>query len=457
MTRSRIYVCDDELLIRLWLVEHLADEGYNVEGFESGEALLEANAQTPADLILLDLKLPDGSGLDFLLRVQKQDQEVPVIMITAFGEVETAVAAVRSGAYHFLEKPLNLSELLLLVEQALRARKILIELERHRDRNRWQFADVALVGRSAAIRQAAELISRIGDRGTPSTVLISGDSGTGKDVVARAIHAHGPRRQMPFVNVNCTALPEHLVESELFGHEAGAFTDAKESKTGLLELADGGTLFLDEIGDMARRGQAKLLQFLETHHVRRVGGIRDINVDVQVVTATNQNLESAVESGDFREDLFYRLNVIPIRLPPLRERPEDIAPLASHFIESLCSEMALPTRSLSVDTLQVLEAYSWPGNARELRNVIERLLLLHDDDVITAAHLPLEIRDGSTGEHEFVLPPRGVALAQLERQLILQALQRCRGNKSMAARLLGISRDQLRYRLDKHGVQDDGS
>jgi DNA-binding NtrC family response regulator len=275
MENARIYVCDDELLIRMWLVEHLQDQGYEAEGFETGTELLEAFARDPADLVLLDLKLPDGSGLDFLVELKERERSVLVIMITAYGEVETAVAAVRAGAHHFLEKPVDLPELFLLVEQALEAQRLLGELERYREGNRWQFSGVTLVGRSAAIRKAAELITRIGVKGSAATVLIRGESGTGKDVVARAIHARGPRQEKPFVSVNCTVLPANLVESELFGHEAGAFTDAKEVKRGLFELADGGTIFLDEIGDMPKPAQAKLLEFLETHRFRRVGGVRD--------------------------------------------------------------------------------------------------------------------------------------------------------------------------------------
>jgi DNA-binding NtrC family response regulator len=256
--------------------------------------------------------------------------------------------------------------------------------------------------------------------------------------------------------VNCTVLPEKLVESELFGHEAGAFTDAKKSKRGLFELADGGTIFLDEIGDMPLAGQVKLLEFLETRRFRRVGGVRDLTVDVQVVTATNRNLEEAVENGDFREDLYYRLNVIPIRLSPLRERPEDIAPLATHFIDALCDDMSIPRRSIAGDAMALLEAYEWPGNVRELRNVLERLLLLHDSEVITADQLPREIRgvDGG-GDREFILPMSGVDLETVEKELIEQALHRADGNKTAAARLLGLSRDALRYRLEKYDIETD--
>lgn len=458
MPNARIYVCDDEFLIRMWLVEHLQDHGYVAEGFETGTELLEVVSRDPADLVLLDLKLPDGSGLDFLTRLKEQDRSVPVIMITAYGEVETAVAAVRAGAHHFLEKPVDLPELILLVEQALEAQKLLGELDRYREGNRWQFSGVTLVGRSPAIRETADLITRIGVKGNPITVLIRGESGTGKDVVARAIHARGPRQDKPFISVNCTVLPANLIESELFGHQAGAFTDAKEAKRGLFELADGGTIFLDEIGDLPKPAQAKLLEFLETHRFRRVGGVRDIVVDVQVVTATNRKLDEAMENGEFRVDLFYRLNVIPLELPPLRDRPEDIAPLAVHFIDSLCNEMSTARRDLSPDALRMLEAYRWPGNARELRNVLERVLLLHDDDPIAAEHLPPEIRGMEVGgERTFALPPEGIDLDRIEKQLIVQALQRCGGNKSGAARLLGISRDTLRYRLEKYGLEGGSS
>jgi DNA-binding NtrC family response regulator len=450
----RIYVCDDEYLLRRWLAEHLRDEGYEAEVFENGTDLLEAFERAPSDLVLLDLKLPDVSGLDCLKKLKQRDSEVPVIMITAYGEVETAVAAVRAGAHHFLEKPVDLPELLLMVEQAIEAQKVRSELERYRDGHRWQFSDVALVGRSAAIGRVAEMITRIGAKGSSATVLIHGESGTGKDVVARAIHAQGHRQEMPFINVNCTALPDNLVESELFGHEAGAFTDAKGAKRGLLELAHGGTVFLDEIGDMPKAAQAKLLEFLETRRFRRIGGLRDISVDVQVVTATHRDLEAAVGEGEFREDLFYRLNVIPIELPPLRERPDDVAPLAMHFIDTLSDDMSVPRQQLSREALRTLEAYPWPGNVRELRNVLERILLLSDEDTIALSHLPAEMQAVDVGgDRTFLLPMDGVDLDRVERQLILQALERSGGNKSQAARLLGISRDTLRYRLDKHGLE----
>ncbi len=452
---ARIYVCDDEMLIRTWLVEHLQEEGYEVQGFADGSSLISAFDERPAHLVLLDLRLPDGSGLDFLQMLLERDDQLPVIMISAYGEIETAVAAVQAGAHHFLEKPIELPELFVLVQNGLHMQRITGELDRYREGNRWQFSDVTLVGRSAAMGEIAALIARIAERGSPSTVLVRGESGTGKDIVARAIHARGPRRDRPFISVNCTVLPEHLVESELFGHERGAFTDAKESKRGLIELAQGGTIFLDEIGDMPGPAQSKLLEFLETRRFRRVGGVRDIEIDAHVVTATNRNLEEAVESGSFREDLFYRLNVIPINIPPLRRRPEDVAPLADHFVESLCNEMSIPRRTLEPGAVRALEAYPWPGNAREMRNLIERLLLLTDGDSIRASHLPAAVRgDPAVEAGGFVLPAEGLSLDQLERDLIVQALERSAGNKSKAARLLGVSRDTLRYRLEKHGLED---
>ncbi len=453
MARERILICDDELLIRLWLQEHLAEVGYEAEAVADGAELVAALERAPADLVLLDLRLPDASGIELLGRIRQRDAGLPVIMITAYGEVETAVAAVRAGAHHFLEKPIQLPALLLLIEQALETRRLHHELEQYREGYRWQFSDVTLVGRSFAMKKTAELVLRLALRGTPTNVLIRGESGTGKDVVAHAIHARGPRHGRPFLAVNCTALPEMLVESELFGHEAGAFTDAREPKKGLFELADNGTIFLDEIGDMPRAAQAKLLGFLESHSFRRVGGVRDTEVDVQVIAATNRDLETAVSRGDFREDLYYRLNVVSIELPPLRERPEDIAPLAAHFLEILCREMRQPPRAISPPAMAALEAYPWPGNGRQLRNVLERIALLEDDGTVQLEQLPPEILGSSTPSgHAFVLPAAGVSLDDLERELICQALERAGGNKTSAARLLGLSRDTLRYRLEKYGL-----
>ena len=454
MKGARILICDDELLIRLWLEEHLREAGHAAEGVGDGAELLAALEREPGDLVLLDLRLPDGSGVDLLPRIHVLDPGLPVIMMTAYGEIETAVAAVRAGAEHFLEKPIRLDEVLLLIDQSLERRALHRELEQYRDGHRWQFSDVSVVGRSYAMRKVAECIARLGGRASAPNVLIRGESGTGKDVVARAIHARSPRHLHPFIKVNCTALPEHLVESELFGHEAGAFTDARETKKGLFELAHGGTAFLDEIGDMPKAAQAKLLGFLETHSLRRVGGVRDIEVDTHVVAATNRNLEAAVAQGDFREDLFYRLNVFPIEMPPLRERPEDIAPLAIHFVDALCRELRQPARHIAPDALRALEAYEWPGNARQLKNVLERILFLEDAEVISPASLPAEVRHAtvSNGGRIFVLPPAGVSLDELERELICQALDRMAGNKTGAARLLGLSRDTLRYRLEKHGL-----
>ena len=458
MRKPRVLVCDDEMLIRLWLVEHLAEAGLQTEGLENAQELIAALEREPADLILLDLRLPDGDGMDVLERVKAIDPTVPVIMMTAYGEVETAVAAVRAGAYHFLEKPMVLPELLSLIEKALESRRLRREVDRFRDGYRWQFADVTLVGRSAGLRRIADLITRVAAKGAPVNVLVSGESGTGKGVIARAIHARGPRRSHPFVSVNCTSVPEHLVESELFGHEAGAYTDAKDVKRGLFEIADKGTVFLDEIGDMPKAMQSKLLHVLETHEFRRVGGVRSLEVDVHVITATNRTLEESVAKGEFREDLFYRLNVINIRIPPLRERPEDIAPLAAHFVDELCRELGLPQREIEPDGLSALERYAWPGNVRELRNVLERVLLLEDGDTISLAHLPAEI--GGQGaaaavNHAptFVLPASGVDLEALEREFLCQALERTAGNKTSAARLLGLSRDTMRYRLEKYGIQ----
>jgi len=455
MNRGVVAVCDDEMLIRLWLDEHLSEAGFSVETYERGGELIAGVLETRPDLVLLDLRLPDGSGLDFLTQIREIDPNIAVIMMSAYGEVETAVKAVRDGAHHFLEKPIELAELLLLIDQALENLRLASEVGRYREGNAWQFREITLVGRSFAMRRVAELITRLALRGSPANVLIRGESGTGKDVIARAIHARGPRRDRPFISVNCTALPDSLVESELFGHEAGAFTDAREAKSGLFELANGGTIFLDEIGDMPKPGQGKLLQVLESHTLRRVGGVRDLPVDVHVISATNRDLDEAVKAGLFREDLFYRLNVVPIEIPPLRDRREDIAPLTMHFIDSLCAEMRIEPRLPSPQALRALEAHDWPGNSRQLRNVLERILLLQYEETIGLSALPPEFggpEKPGASQSGFVLPSGGIDLDAVEKDLINQALHLADGNKSLAARLLSLSRDTLRYRLEKHGI-----
>lgn len=451
--RPVIAVVDDELLHRTWLAEHLQRGGYEVVTAVDGKEGREIIQQQSPALMLLDVRLPGESGIDLLSVFRGMDRDLVIIIMTAYGEIETAVQALKAGAYDFLEKPLDADNLLITIKKALETRRLRHEVAVLREQHRWQFADVELVGRSALMRELAETVKKIA-RSDSATVLLLGESGTGKDLIARAIHAQSRRRERPFLAVNCTALPDQLLESELFGHERGAFTDARERKKGLAELADGGTLFLDEIGDMSRAAQAKILRFLEDSTFRRVGGTSDLKVDVRVIAATNRNLEHAVAERSFREDLYYRLKVIPVTVPPLRDRPEDIEPLAAYFVDKLATELRRSPPGIPKETRQLLETYSWPGNVRELRNVLERILILEDADELLPEHLPPEIRNGGKryeqDENTIRLPVDGVRLADVEADLIRQALARTSGNVSRAARLLGVSRDTLRYRLEKH-------
>jgi DNA-binding NtrC family response regulator len=434
--RSRILVVDDEPLIRAWFSEHLAAAGYDVETAETGAEALRALPGANPELVLLDLRLPDIDGLELLPQLREVDRDLIIIMVTAHGEIDVAVRAVKAGAYQFLEKPLDLEDLLITIEKGLETRDLRQQVAGLRELHRWRFATVELVGRSLVTRKLAGDVERIAATES-ATVLLLGESGTGKDLVARAIHARSRRSERPMLEINCTALPEHLVESELFGHEPGAFTDARQRKKGLAELADGGTLFLDEIGDMPRGAQAKLLRFLEDSKFKRLGGTTDVSVDVRVIAATNRDLDAAVKAKTFREDLYYRLNVVPIHLTPLRERAEDVAPLALYFVERLARDLKRGSPTLSAEAVEILQAYSWPGNVRELRNVLERALI-------------------STDDYAVALPAEGIRLDELERQLIRQALGRTGGNVTRAAKLLGLSRDTLRYRLEKHGLDDPG-
>ncbi len=477
---TTLLICDDEELIRWSLGEHLRREGFHVVEAESGEEALARVADSAPDLAILDLKLPGISGLEALRRLREQDLDLPVIVITAHGAVDSAIDATRLGASDYLAKPFDLREVTLCVRRALESHRLRTEVHYLREHTQKQHPGYGpLVGRSASMRAVYSVLARLERIDTP-TVLITGESGTGKDVVARAIHAQGMRKSAPFMEVDCASLPETLIESELFGHERGAFTGALAVKRGLFEVAKGGILFLDEIGEMHSGMQARLLRALENRRFKRVGGVADIPLDAGVVAATNRDLPQEVKQGRFREDLFFRLNVVPIHIPPLRERREDIPLLAVSFIERFNKEFGRKVSGISAEAEALMQLHAWPGNVRELKNVIERVMILESDDVIRAAHLPPEIRAlaGSLAQADpslpegapssltgpslpsiplpegcpFQLPEEGVDLERSERGLVIQAMNRTAGNQAAAARLLGISRYALRNRLEKFGI-----
>jgi DNA-binding NtrC family response regulator len=451
MAHATVLIVDDEELVRWSLRERLARDGHAViEADTAAGALAQAGS---SDLVLLDYRLPDGDGLSVLRGIKEQQPDVPVILMTAFSTVENAVDAMKLGAYHYVNKPFNLDDVSLVVGQALETSRLRREVRAFRASQSREFSFDAIVGRAPSMHAVRALLARVASS-PASTVLLTGETGTGKDLAARAIHYHSDRAARPFVNITCSALPEQLLESELFGHERGAFTDARQQKRGLFETADGGTVFLDEIGEMTPGLQAKLLRFLEDRTFKRVGGLADIRVDVRVIAATNRNLEDEVRAGRFREDLFYRLQVMPVTLPPLRARPGDVALLAECYIERYNREFRKRVRGLSPEALRQLEHYGWPGNVRELRNAIERAMLLTDDSVLGAEHFGTLSR--GLQAVAFQLPPDGVNLDEVERQLLTQALERTGGNRTRAGALLGINRDQVRYRIEKFGLPDAG-
>jgi len=451
---ASVLVVDDEHLIRWALEQQLRREGYQVLLAATGaDALQQARAESP-DVVLLDVRLPDADGVDVLERLRAVDPEVVVILITAHGAVGPAVRAMKLGAADYLMKPVDPEELSLILRRALETRTLRRDVARFQAEVRHGTRLEDLIGVSPATGQLRGLIPRIAQSGT-TTVLLEGESGTGKDLVARIIHSESARAAAPFLAVNCVALPEHLLESELFGHERGAFTDAKAAKKGLFEQADGGTVYLDEIGDMKPDLQAKLLRLIEEKTYRRIGGVRDFRVDVRIVAATNRDLARALECGDFRKDLYYRLRVFPLRLAPLRERPEDVLPLAGHFLARFAREMRRDPMCLAPEVEAALLAYAWPGNVRELRNVLERAIILAPGGSVQIEHLPPEIAalpSPAAPPPSAALPAEGLSLEEVERQLVRQALDQTGGNQVRAARLLGISRDALRTRMRRFGL-----
>ena len=451
--RGTILVCEDEELIRWSLCEHLRGQGYTVVEAEDGlQALEQAEAVAP-DLVLTDIKMPRMDGLTALRKMRERELEMPVIVLTAHGAVDTAIEATRLGATAYLFKPFDLREVELAVQQALERHRLATQVRYLRDQTQAEYSSI--IGQSVAMRRLFDLLRRLEDVDAP-TVLLRGESGTGKDLIAHAIHDRGPRGAGPMMEVDCASLPDQLIESELFGHERGAFTDARATKRGLFEVARGGTIFLDEIGEMSPSTQAKLLRALENRTFKRVGGVASLQLDAGVIAATHRDLAAEVKAGTFREDLYFRLNVIQVEVPPLRERRDDLPLLVDHFVARFNREFRRGVRGFSGEAMQLMQAYAWPGNVRELRNVIERVVILEDREVIGAAQLPAEIRYGSPSTQSegtpFVLPEDGVDLDALERSLLQQAVDRTGGNQSAAARLLNISRYALRYRLEKHGL-----
>jgi len=458
---NQVLIIDDQNLIRNSLKVALEKEGYGVYTSETGEEGLRLIKKHSVDLVLLDIRLSDINGIEVLKKIRETDAETIVIMMTGYGTVESAVTAMKLGAFDYINKPFKSRNITTIIKLALETQRLKREVGEFRDKNRDLYGTDKIIGKSSVMVKSLEMVRKVSQIES-STVLIEGESGTGKELVARAIHYNSARCNGPFVEINCSAIPYTLLESELFGYEQGAFTDAKKIKKGLFEQASGGTLFLDEIGDMDLGMQAKVLNVLQEQKFRRLGGDRVIKTDARIIAATNHNLREDVSRKKFRQDLFYRLNVIHIYLPPLRERREDIILLTKYFINEFNSSFKKTVRGASQEAVDTLSNYSWPGNVRELRNTIERIMIIDNPEIIQSKHLPAEIigeplhlskADHFSSGVDLEIPDGGIDLKDLtdrmQARLIQKALARAGGNKSKAAKLLNIDRFSLRYLMNK--------
>jgi len=450
--KASILIVEDEPKMRRLLELQLAEEGFQARIAADAETGLQMLGKESFDVVVTDLKLPGMSGLEFLQAVKRINADLPVVIMTAFGTVESAVDAMKAGASDYVLKPFSLAELVLVVRKELASHQLRQENRDLREALGRRYEYKNIIAKSDKMQAVLALVERVAP--TNSTVLIGGESGVGKDLVARAIHEHSQRAKGPFVKINSTAIPETLLESELFGYEKGAFSGATTSKPGKFEVANNGTLFLDEIGDVPAAIQVKLLRVLQDREFERLGGTRTLKVDVRLVAATNRDLRAALEEGTFREDLYYRLNVVAIDIPPLREHKEDIPALAQFFLEKFARESGKPAHNITPAAMKILMDFRWPGNVRELQNVIERAITLSPGSTLDVADIHIDTARRAHVESGSAVLPEGMSMEQWEEELLREALKRASGNKSQAARALGLSRNALRYRLSKMGVPD---
>lgn len=456
MNDYTILIIDDEEAQRSILKGYLEKKGYKIFSASSGLEGIEAVKNNVIDIVLSDFKMPDKTGLEVLEDVKRINPEISFVILTAYGTIENAVKAMRLGAFDYISKPVDLDELDLMLERIIENKNLRSEIRLLKDQLKEKFKIDSIISQSPKMEEVLSIASRAAD--SKATVLITGESGTGKEVLAKSIHFISPRKDRPFIAVNIPALPETLLESELFGHEKGAFTGAEKAKKGRFEIADGGTIFLDEIGDIPLNLQVKLLRVLQEHQIEKVGSSESINIDVRIIAATHQNLEQKIKDGSFREDLYYRLNIVSLHIPPLRERREDILPLIDHFLKKYSKENFKGNLTLSKEAVDFLLKYNFPGNVRELENIIERAVVLSRSELITLKDLP-DVIKGFKAEKEILANDQATLTEQveeLEKKLIYDALSKANGNQSQAARTLGLTERNLRYKMQKYAIKKFG-